>query len=238
MYEMALVEARVPFLVEKPIGLDRQVILAVAEAVDRAAMPVAVGFNWRASDFLPALRELLRAHPPRMVIGRYHGGTPQTGWWRQQARSGGQFVEQACHVVDLARCLVGEAGLLAAAGSNAPLPDYPGADVAGAGAALLRFAGGQPGVFTATCLQPEIGGADLTLICDKLRVVVGQKGYSVRRPEIEDTVTAGADAYARQDLAFTAAVRSGDASGLFCDYAGAVGTAMLCLDIRDAIAAS
>ena len=44
-----------------------------------------------------------------MIVGEYHVGTPAARWWRRRAESGGQFVEQACHLVDLARVLAGEA---------------------------------------------------------------------------------------------------------------------------------
>ncbi|HEY4201258.1 MAG TPA: Gfo/Idh/MocA family oxidoreductase [Devosiaceae bacterium] len=235
--ELALAKARIPFLVEKPVGLDLTTIGTIAEAIDRAGMPVAIGFNWRAADFLPALREELLLHTPRMLMGRWHGGTPDTPWWRMEALSGGQFVEQAIHIVDLARALVGDAELLGATGSRAPLPDYADGDVSGAGAALVRFRTGAPGVFTATCLLPNMGGADLTLIADKAQIVVRQHGFTVEADGETIEHKAEESAYVRQNRAFFAAVRSGNATGLFCTYADGLGTHALCLGIRDAIAA-
>jgi predicted dehydrogenase len=108
-YEEVLIAARIPFLVEKPVGLDFAVIEHTANAIEKAGLTVAVGFNWRASDHMPALRKALATHVPRMVMGRWHGGIPASPWWRIKARSGGQFVEQAIHIVDLAIALLGDA---------------------------------------------------------------------------------------------------------------------------------
>jgi predicted dehydrogenase len=168
-----------------------------------------------------------------MVLGRYHGGTPDTPWWRVAALSGGQFVEQACHIVDLARMLVGEAELIGACASPAPLPDWPDADVAGASAALVTFRSGAPGLFSATCLLPGQGGADLRLICDHAELVLEQTGFSYRRGHETQSVAVAEDPYVAQDRAFFAAVRAGQGR-LGCSYAEGVGTLQLCLAIRDA----
>ena len=43
-----------------------------------------------------------------MALGRWMGGMPGVAWWRRQEGSGGQFVEQTTHIVDLLRYCAGE----------------------------------------------------------------------------------------------------------------------------------
>ena len=83
-----------------------------------AGLTVAVGYQWRGLDFLPELRARLDVHPPRLVVGRWVGDTPPPAWWRKVDQGGGQVVEQATHVFDIARSLAGEAKVVAAASSR------------------------------------------------------------------------------------------------------------------------
>jgi predicted dehydrogenase len=230
-YEEALIAARIPFLVEKPVGLDFAMIEHLANAIDKAGLTVAVGFNWRASDHMPALRAALAMHAPRMVMGHWHGGIPASPWWRIKARSGGQFVEQAIHIVDLAITLLGDAKLVGALDNHAPLPNYPDGDIAGAAAALVQFRNDVPGVFTTTCLLPEMGGADLTIICDNARIVVTQRGFTLETPKgTTTTASEPLNAYLRQDKAFFAAIR-GNGSNIYCSYTEALPAHRICLGL-------
>jgi predicted dehydrogenase len=68
-----------------------------------------VGFNRRFSPFtLEALR-LLRsiAEPIALIITVNAGAIPATHWTQDPAVGGGRLVGEACHFIDLARCLVG-----------------------------------------------------------------------------------------------------------------------------------
>jgi len=137
--ERALLAADVPFLIEKPLSADRATGEALASAALDAGALVAVGYHWRALDTLPELRQRLAEAPVRMVTGAWHDAIPAPDWWRKQARSGGQMVEQATHLLDLARHLVGEADVVAARSDVPDVPPLPGADVADVAATLLTF---------------------------------------------------------------------------------------------------
>src|SRR5690606_11797768 len=73
--EYTLIEAGIPFLVEKPIGLNMAVPQAISRAISAAGLVTAVGYNWRSLDILARVRQQLDLTPPRMVIGRFHTGT-------------------------------------------------------------------------------------------------------------------------------------------------------------------
>ena len=232
--ERALIAARIPVLVEKPLGLDLGTPLAIADSIETSGLVAAAGYNWRALDTLDRVRQLLAETPAQMVLGRFHIGTPATPWWRVQAQSGGQMLEQACHLIDLARHLVGEGEVLGAAGSFARLPEFADGDVAGSSAALLRF-GRVPGVITATCLLPGGPGAELRLICAGREIVVTLAGVTVVANGESTKMESCSSSYARPNPRVFEAVRTGRRDGVFCTYADALRTHRLCLEITEAI---
>ena len=232
--ERALIEARIPMLVEKPIGLDLATPLEIAEGIEAQGLVAAAGYNWRALDTLDHVRQLLADTPAQMVMARFHIGTPATPWWRMQSQSGGQMLEQACHLIDLARHLVGEGEVLGAAGAFGRLPEFADGDVAGTSAALLRF-GAVPGVVTATCLLPGGPGAELRLICTGREIAITLAGVSVTARGETRLLESRSSSYARQNRRFFEAVETGNREAVFCTYADAVGTHRLCLAIAEAI---
>lgn len=232
--ERALLAADVPYLIEKPLSADR----ATGEELGRAALDagalVAVGYHWRALDTLPELRQRLAEAPVRMVTGAWHDAIPAPEWWRKQARSGGQVVEQATHLLDLARHLVGEADVVA---SRSAVPDVallPGADVADVAATLLEFRSRIPGVVTATCALGGQAWVRLELVCTGLHVVVDQEAVRYDDGHVVREVRTQGDPILAEDRAFLHAVRSGDRSALYCDLADALRTHRLAHDVLDA----
>jgi myo-inositol 2-dehydrogenase/D-chiro-inositol 1-dehydrogenase len=232
--ELALIAAGIPFLVEKPIGLNRAVPDAIAERLGSRNLVAAVGYNWRGLDTLESVRRQLAMTPLRMVIGRYHVGTPAAPWWRWEAGSGGQIVEQACHLVDLARHLCGEGELLGAAGHHGALPGFADGDIAGTSAALFRF-GDVPGVVTAAAVLPKGPGAELRLICTACEIVISMAAVEIVAGGESRRIGSGASSYAVQNAAFFKAVRSGSPQDVLCTYPDAVLTHHLCLAAAEQI---
>lgn len=150
--EQSLIERDIPFFVEKPLSADRQTAEVLAAAIAAKGIIVGVGYHWRAMDTIPEVRQTLSDHPARMVIGTWYGTTPPALWWRHQATSGGQIIEQATHLFDISRFLVGDASVTSAMAGHHYRPAYPDADVADVSSALLCFNMGAIGLFSATCL--------------------------------------------------------------------------------------
>lgn len=232
--ERALLGAEVPYLIEKPLSADR----ATGEELARAAMDaralVAVGYHWRALDTLPELRERLAESPVRMVTGAWHDAIPAPQWWRKEARSGGQMVEQATHLLDLARHLVGEADVVAARSTTPDVPALPGADVADAAATLLEFRARIPGIVTASCALGGRAWVRLELVCAGLHVVVGQDAVRYDDGRVVREVRTQGDPFVAQNRAFLHAVRTGDRSALYCDMEDALATHRLAHDVLEA----
>ena len=221
--ERAAIERGLPFFVEKPLAVDLATAEAVARGVAERGLVTAVGYHWRYLDIVERARELLAATPARLALGYWLDFTPPPPWWTKEALSGGQLVEQATHIFDLARHLVGEVTDVYAATARTPRPAFPDADVPEVSVATLHFASGALGQLASTCLlgwPHHIGlqlfgeGLAIELSEFELLVDVG-RGRPVRRAE--------GDPFVREDRAFIDAVQ--DKPGrVRVPYAEALGT--------------
>ena len=231
--EECLVQYGVPFFVEKPLSADRATGERIAGMLEHHNVIAGVGYHWRALDFLPEVRDALSRHPARMVIAAWHDRTPPPRWWHHQKESGGQMVEQATHLFDLARHLVGEASVVATSTVPYSSSQFEGVDVPGASAALLRYDSGAIGSFTATCILSRPSGIYLQFICDGLAITVTQSGAVFDTQFEQREVRVRADPFSVEDRAFLEAVRTGDASHLLCNYEDALGTHHLTFDVQE-----
>uniref|UniRef100_UPI00397B86F8 Gfo/Idh/MocA family protein n=2 Tax=Pseudomonadota TaxID=1224 RepID=UPI00397B86F8 len=78
--------------------------------------------------------------------------TPPPQWWWREDASGGQVVEQATHIIDLARFLSGDVTEVFGLASHRDRADFEGLTVPTATTASLRFASGTIANLAATCL--------------------------------------------------------------------------------------
>ena len=253
--ERSLIERGVHLFVEKPLAADLETPVRISDAIDAAGVIAGVAYHWRAMDTLREVDQILATNPARMVTGHWHDTMPDVAWWRDQATSGGQMVEQATHLVDLSRRLVGEASVIASTADRHDHTEHPGMDVADVSAALLRYDAGQTGVFTATCILGGTSAQELRLFCDGLAITIRQQGVTYedglskavtttdgftgsRRWGVTATrfIPTGNDPFRDQDRAFVEAIRAGDRSRLFSTYEDAVRTHRLTCAIRDTAA--
>ncbi len=226
--EFTLLERGIPFLVEKPLAADRETAERIHDLIARKNALVAVGYNWRALDTLPRLRETLAYNPPRLIVGAFHVNTPPAVWWRHQAQSGGQMVEQATHLIDLSRALVGEGSLLCAHSPVFARPAYPDADIAGVSAALIRFENGVLGSYSASCIQSGGGRVELQFICENALITLTRASITYQNGDAKEVDHAQQDSYAVQNRAFLDAVRQNDPRLIYSTYADALRTHRLC----------
>lgn len=222
--ERALVERNIHFFVEKPLALDWDTAAAIGADVARAGLVTAVGYQWRYFDALDHAQEALRRRAVGLVYGHWLTVTPAPSWWAEEAQSGGQMLEQATHMVDLARMLAGEIDEVYAATARVERSVPRRGDVADASAATVRFASGAVGTFQATHLLPASYRVGLHLFCDGAAIEITATSVSidVGRQRVEHR-HAG-DATARQDKAFVDAVARGDAAAVRSTYADALKT--------------
>jgi predicted dehydrogenase len=150
--ELGAVERGIPFFVEKPIAVDLPTAETIAAAVEASGLVTAVGYHWRYLDIVARARELLAERPAQLAMGYWLDGVPPRAWWVQESMSGGQLVEQATHILDLARYLIGEVESVGAVAVRTARAEPHGGDVADAYAATAVFEGGAIGSFTSTSL--------------------------------------------------------------------------------------
>jgi predicted dehydrogenase len=163
--EEAVLAAGLPLFVEKPLATTVAEAERIGARVAAAGVTTAVGHHWRYLEVVERARRVLDGRRVRLVGGAWLDKVPPVGWWPIRARSGGPVVEQAAHVLDLARVLAGEVAEVFAAGDGVP-PDVPGADVDGVTAATLRFRDGALGTLSTTSALGWKQRAGLEVIAD------------------------------------------------------------------------
>jgi myo-inositol 2-dehydrogenase/D-chiro-inositol 1-dehydrogenase len=227
-----LVTRRFPFLTEKPLAAaDADGPIRLAEAIARAHLVVGVGYHLRALDIMTEVRERLAATPPQLVVARWLDSTPSPAWWGRVDEGGGQVVEQATHLYDLARWLVGEAVVVGAASTRDPATSPPTVDICDSSAAVLRFANGAIGSFAnsrrigTSVIEVEfISDGLLTRLTKRPDRGQGDWHASFDNGTIISAIRAERDPYELQAAAFLDAVEAGDPDLLLSSYADALRT--------------
>ena len=231
--ERSLIERGIPFFVEKPLSADRDTAEEIAMSLEKKGVICGVGYHWRAVDTLPEVRSVLTEHPARMVLGAWHDTVPPPEWWRFQATSGGQMVEQATHLFDIARLLMGEAHVVASTATRYGQAGWEG-DVADVSAALLSYDAGATGVFTATSLLGGPAAVHVQLVCPGVLITISREDVTYDTGKERRRVPVTNDPFLAEDRAFLSAVERNDPGLLFSPYADALLTHRLCFDVLDA----
>ena len=221
--ERAVAARELPFFVEKPLAADLATAEEVATVVRERGLVTGVGYHWRWLDTVDRLRELLADRPARLAVGAWHDATPPVPWWQRRGLSGGQLVEQATHLVDTARLLVGEVEEGYGLGSRTARPGFPDSDVDDVTAVSARFATGAVGTFTTTCLLTGPHGVGLQVVADGLVAELTEKTLTVTGADGRAVHTAEGDPFEREDRAFVDAVQ-GEPDRTRADYAEALRT--------------
>jgi predicted dehydrogenase len=110
-----------PVYLEKPVARDLGDARAIVAATERSGVVCAIGYQWRAIDWLAELRELFAGRNVGLLIARMIGATAGRTWFTDQAAGGGQVLERASHGIDLIQALAGPAIRVTASGLNMPL---------------------------------------------------------------------------------------------------------------------
>ena len=228
-----LVRHGIPFLTEKPLAADDSSgPPRLAAAIEQSGLIVAVGYHLRALDITPGLRARLTEQPPRLVVARWLAETPPPAWWSRADQGGGQVVEQATHLYDLARYLVGEAEVIGAASVPARRSEASAdRSVAEAAAAVLRFDGGAVGSF-ASAHRLDTASIEITFASDGLLTTLrkipagGQGDWHVSFDDGHQVLDLRTerDPYEIQAAAFLDALDAGDPNLVLSSYADALKT--------------
>lgn len=213
--ELAACERGLPFLIEKPVALDVDMARPILAAVKASGLATVVAYKYRWDDHVLKAKGMLADKRIGLVFGNFWGGTPGAPWWRVQAQSGGQFVEQTTHIVDMARYLCGE--VVAVQGFEVRgLKEQEKRDIADAAVANLQFANGAIGTISNTSLLKGWGQSSLRVMADDFTLQVAGHGLSWTGDESGE-YQMQADGYTGEDRAFVQAIL-GDRSAVYADY--------------------
>lgn len=220
--ELDCLSSDLPIFVEKPLALDLATAEKVATELARRGLPSAVGHHWRYLDVLAEARDLLAGRRIRLALGHWLDKTPPVDWWLRPELSGGQVIEQAVHVLDLARALVGEVTLVHAVPSASAGVDW-------ATAAVLRFANGAAGVLAVTCLLTRKHRVGLEVHAEGLALELSESGLTVNGEPVREDSGAAKRAVDRE---FVNAVL-GRTADIRAPYAEALRTHRLALAVAE-----
>lgn len=237
--EEELISRRIPFLVEKPLGIDQELPRRISSAIQEAGLITSVGYHFRYQSSMDKLKELLQGQKAGMALGRWMDSMPGVSWWRRQDGSGGQFIEQTTHVVDLLRYTAGEVEeVYALYGSRIKHEQVEGVEVADVGTVTLKMASGLVANISNTCVLPEGAGLSqtgLTFYTDQGVLDWNPQRLRASRPGEQTEYLERANPYVQETEAFLHALRTGDGSRIKSNYADAFRTqAVTCAALESA----
>jgi predicted dehydrogenase len=235
--EKLVIARRLPFFVEKPVAIDLATALQVAEGVQKYGLLTAVGYMNRHRHSVQRVRALLQEQVPVLLHGGWLGGGPSTyqgiwQWWVQKDKSGGQFLEQTTHTIDLARYLFGDVTRVYAAPvrDRKPRPDF--FTIEDASMVQLTFANGAAGNLYSSCSTSLGGGVRLNVWATDMRAEFSGWEHSVEIHLPGDeriTIPGEANIFSLEDRAFVDSVKAGKNVGILATYEdGLKATAIAC----------
>ncbi len=204
--ELAAIEHRLPFFVEKPLATTCEMAQQIADEIAACALITAVGYHWRYLDTTEEAQQLLHEKPVRLALGYWLDATPPPAWWSRQEQSGGQMVEQTTHIFDLARLLIGDVERVYAAGTQLERPAFAEANVCDVTLATLHFASGALGNMASTCLLNWPHRIGLHLFCEGLAIELTEFEIMIDTGHGRPVRRAEGDPFVREDRAFIDAV--------------------------------
>jgi predicted dehydrogenase len=221
--EHAAIQRCIPFFTEKPIARDLETAEVIARGVASGELVTATGYHWRYLDIVERVQDLLATNAPRLVLGYWLDFTPPPEWWTDEARSGGQMVEQTTHIFDLARYLVGEVSSVYAVAGRTARIEHPSSNISDVSTATLQFASGAVGNIASTCLLGWPHRIGLHLFCDRLAIELSEFELMVDVGKGRPVEAAVGDPFVREDRDFIDAVQ-GKPNRIRAPYAEALKT--------------
>ncbi len=240
---LAAVERGLAVYLETPVARTRDDARAIADAVRAAGAVVAVGYQYRAIDFLSDLRAAAEADPPGLLASSAVGSTAGRPWFVTQAEGGGQVLERASHFIDLQCAIAGPVAWVQAAGTRVDLagPDRPqGSDIDDVIALSLGFRSGAIGSILVAWTSPELPSAyTLDVVSARSSVHVElDPGFTARGTLRGEEVALGLSTppIRRGMERFLEAVAAGDPALVACDVAAAAESLDVALACERALA--
>ncbi|MBQ9916157.1 MAG: Gfo/Idh/MocA family oxidoreductase [Microbacterium sp.] len=144
---LELIDAGIPILIEKPVATSLSEAMVLVTAAEDAGVPVLVGHHRRHHPVVRRAKEIVDSGGLGRIVAvsaTYFLSKPDDYYdiaWRRSAGSGGVFLINLIHEIDMLRHLIGEITSVSAVASSA----VRGLDVEDTGALTFTFDGGALG---------------------------------------------------------------------------------------------
>ena len=159
---------------EKPIALDLARGESIARAVRKAGVKCQIGHHLRHCLPVRKLKQMISdgtAGRPLFMQGRWFCNALHPQWWQDPKVGGGQLIEQAIHVYDLARHFMGNVASVSGMAARLGHQRFPAYQVDDASAAVIGFgSGGMASICAANLAEPGKWVTQATILCEKVMV--------------------------------------------------------------------
>lgn len=218
--EKQLIERNIPFFIEKPLAVNLEAPNEIIRFLEQKNLITSVGYHFRYRDTVDSLKKELETCTVGMVTGGWMGSMPLVPWWRSRDTSGGQFVEQTTHLIDLVRYTLGEVEEVFAIETSRLMEKlHRHVTVADVGSAMLKMKSGVVVQLSNTCLLPEgVSQIGLHYFHSGGVAKIDQTVLTKYKPAMEMKEKDSVNPYVRENEAFLHAVRTGDTSGILSTY--------------------
>ncbi len=225
-----------PMFIEKPVALDMDMARPIGEAIQEAGLLTLVAYKYRWDDHVIKARDMLADKNIGLVFGNYWGAMPEVSWWRVMSKSGGQMVEQATHIVDMARYFCGEITEVQAFGTQQAMAEvYTDFDIQDAITANLQFTSGAVGTISCTCMVDTWGQSSLRVLAHGFTLSIAGDSLTWADSDGPGEYTKRVDGYTNEDDAFIQAIQTGDSSQIHSDYADALRTLAVTVAVNESV---
>jgi predicted dehydrogenase len=204
--------------IEKPIALNTEVGKKMVEAAENNGIITRVGFHMRQGAAVKKLKGLIaegKAGRPVLFHGDYYCNSLHTPWWRNVDLCGGQIFEQAIHVYDMCRNLMGDPKYAIGLMNNLCHSNVEGYTVEDVSASLAGFTNGSIASITANnCEVPGKWTGSFKVIFENLTADFEDFNHAVftytnQEPVVTEKIESDEDAYVDEVKDFITCIEEG-----------------------------
>ena len=235
--ELAAVEKGIPFLCEKPVGLNIEKCVEIAGRVSEKGLVTTSGYWLKAGEVAEQVKKIISENEISFVQSFWHSGFIMAPWWGTISQSGGPMTEMVTHYIDFMRETLGDIDSVCAVSKYGINSKRPNADIYDAIAGLIRFKSGVIGTISSSHTLPE-GADDSKCVMEltgrdfHMRVETDTVRYKCRSDEYIE-LKFEEDRLHLHDKRFLEAIEKNDPSIVYGTYADAVENLKATLAITD-----
>lgn len=225
--EIEVAHLGIDLFVEKPLGLDLETVSRKQKTIAESGIIHSSGYCLRYLDTIHRVKSYLVGKDVDFITGHRNEAVSKPAWWKKAELSGGQFVTQTTHQVDLIRFLVGEiAEVSAMFGRRSINRLFPDATIYDVGTVSMKLQSGAIASVSNTCLAAYRSRRELEIIGAGFQVFIDNNGTRVRiMDDVQDVTFDSRNNFLfEQDEAFIKAVETRDQSRILCSYSDAART--------------